>query len=302
MEKVKDMLSSVDFDVSVDDWREVGTALAICEKSTNALVGSVTTYTYPSKTGDEETMTWLGNLVVHPEYRSRGAASILLDVALSNLPATTTTFLDASPQGHHLYEKHGFRDVMHIMTLECKGAMAAGHALRELRRRTGSYSDGDVRPVSTERDIEIVEAMDEAVFGAPRANLIEAWRTSCTHGSYVDDNAYALAHRRGRTLFVGPCGVVSSNAGAVEEELLPPALDAISRTLGDCLLEVEGGMADKVMLYVPKSRTAWRNWLCELGFHEHDETTTRMSLGDDAPREELPIWKGFVALGTLDFG
>ena len=77
MEKVEDMLSSVDFDVSVDDWREVGTALAICEKSTNALVGSVTTYTYPSKTGDEETMTWLGNLVVHPEYRSRGGKSTI---------------------------------------------------------------------------------------------------------------------------------------------------------------------------------------------------------------------------------
>lgn len=77
MDKVKDMLSSVDFDVSVDDWREVGTALAICEKSTNVLVGSVTTYTYPSKTGDEETMTWLGNLVVHPEYRSRGGKSTI---------------------------------------------------------------------------------------------------------------------------------------------------------------------------------------------------------------------------------
>src|SRR5437764_9593530 len=68
------------------------------------VVGTATTTTY----GRE--LAWVGMVLVDPEYRRRGIASRLMSAALAYLDdgAVATVKLDATPDGHPVYEKLGF--------------------------------------------------------------------------------------------------------------------------------------------------------------------------------------------------
>ena len=50
--------------------------------------------------------------------------------------------------------------------------------------------------------------MDAAVFGACRGNTLRAWRDTVPQLCVVEDGVgYAVAHRRGRKLYLGPVGL-----------------------------------------------------------------------------------------------
>jgi predicted N-acetyltransferase YhbS len=91
-----------------NDWRRVlenqagGSFKAVAN---DVSVGTVTTTRYGSQ------LAWIGMMLVHPDYRRKGAGITLMQQALEHLHQfqTSTIKLDATPVGRPLYERLGFR-------------------------------------------------------------------------------------------------------------------------------------------------------------------------------------------------
>src|SRR5690349_5502736 len=89
-----------------DDWRrlirlEPHGCFAALKKG--ELVGTTTTTTYGAD------LAWVGMVLVDPENRRQGIASILLQTALEYLRGKVATVkLDATAQGKPVYERFGF--------------------------------------------------------------------------------------------------------------------------------------------------------------------------------------------------
>ena len=68
------------------------------------LVGTVTTTRYGTS------LAWIGMMLVHPEFRRRGIATMLMNRSLQYLQACGVRCikLDATPEGQHVYERLGF--------------------------------------------------------------------------------------------------------------------------------------------------------------------------------------------------
>ena len=68
------------------------------------VVGTVATISYEAR------FAWIGMVLVDPAWRGKGIGTRLLEIAIEHLArcAVPTIKLDATPQGHPLYEKLGF--------------------------------------------------------------------------------------------------------------------------------------------------------------------------------------------------
>ena len=68
------------------------------------LVGTVTTTRYGTS------LAWIGMMLVHPDYRRRGIATMLMNRSLEYLQdrGVGCIKLDATPEGQHVYEQLGF--------------------------------------------------------------------------------------------------------------------------------------------------------------------------------------------------
>src|SRR5215212_6568375 len=126
------------------------------------LVGTATTTAY----GRE--LAWVGMVLVDPEFRRRGIASLLMAAALSYLDGRgiETVKLDATPDGRHVYERLGFESELMIERWQRHGTDAADNARPE---RAGGVAASIFKAVRLEEILEL----DRAAFGADRARLVE---------------------------------------------------------------------------------------------------------------------------------
>src|SRR5678815_874884 len=68
------------------------------------LIGTTTTTTY------EDDLAWIGMVLVDPQYRRRGIATRLMQMALAYLDGKVAVVkLDATAEGNPVYEKFGFK-------------------------------------------------------------------------------------------------------------------------------------------------------------------------------------------------
>ncbi|GAQ89543.1 hypothetical protein KFL_005340080 [Klebsormidium nitens] len=122
---------------------------------------------------DRNPFGWIGNVVVHPRYRSRGLARVLLSDAVHHLQSgrrCRAVLLDATPMGKQVYDKMGFQDVcpVHRMqiapedlqraleNLESGGVEAGGGATLEVSSLGGdrTWSESEAGSVSGAEDGE----------------------------------------------------------------------------------------------------------------------------------------------------
>jgi N-acetylglutamate synthase-like GNAT family acetyltransferase len=139
-------------------------------------------------------LAWLGMVLTHPDYRRRGHARRLLDVALARARTLgiRSVKLDATDEGEPLYRSLGFE---------------TGQAIERWRR-----DPGPVEGVAIPGDV--LWDLDLAAFGADRSRFLRAlmWGRSSACGGLSGRPAYAL-HRPGRRAwYFGPC--VSRNPEA----------------------------------------------------------------------------------------
>jgi GNAT superfamily N-acetyltransferase len=117
------------------------------------VVGTVTTITY------ENCFSWIGMVLVDPEFRGRGIGRALLEQAIEFLASrgVASMGLDATPQGKLLYERLGFK-------VECE--------LERWRLRRPS-APREYRDIKT-FDLKDVLRLDREVFGADRSVLLQS--------------------------------------------------------------------------------------------------------------------------------
>jgi len=74
---------------------------------------------------------WIGNLIVHPEWRGRGVGSALLLRALAALDeaGTRTVWLTASEAGRPIYERHGFSAIDTVVRWEGQGSVGVSRGI-----------------------------------------------------------------------------------------------------------------------------------------------------------------------------
>ena len=108
-----------------------------------------------------EAFAWIGMVLVDPDAQGQGLGAALLVRAIEMRHDVPAIRLDATPAGHPLYLKQNFIEETRLRRMERMTAAPAE-----------TSGDPRVRQM-TATDLPGVAAMDEEVFGAPRAELLE---------------------------------------------------------------------------------------------------------------------------------
>lgn len=198
---------------------------------------------------------WIANLIVEPDYRSRGIGRDLMVHGLEHLRErnATTVRLDGDPQGIPLYRALGFEDEHE----SCR------FTLRE-SENPPTLDDSSAEKMSA-RDLDEVAALDAVSFGANRRRFL-ALKISVAEISVVRRRkgkivAFLLASPTDRGLRIGPCSAASCDDARC---LITAAVSAAS--------------GRPILIGLPALNTEALTMFSELGF-EQAQSCLRMRLG-----------------------
>lgn len=235
---------------TADDWAlfiAQGRALGF-RSAVGELVATSAAIVYGGRLG------WLSLVLVAPDWRHRGLASLLMTACVERLQAShVTPVLDATPAGEPVYRHFGFRPGLALTRWQGEGGTVAPDPAPE-HRSAGSA------------DLEALVALDQRANRLNRRVLLEnllqrdATRAWTTHAG--DGFAISRAGRRAR--HIGP---VAARGPAEAIDLLRTAL-----------AETEG----PVFLDVPDRWTEIADFLVAAGF-TRQRPFVRMALGSAQP-------------------
>ena len=116
---------------------------------------------------------WIGMMLVHPDFRRRGIARVLLQHCIEILQSARVKSikLDATPAGRDVYLKMGFKDEYTLTRCQTDSTKP-------------STPNQNIRPARAE-DFQNILALDQAATGAPRENLLRR---------LIEESATALVH------------------------------------------------------------------------------------------------------------
>ena len=142
------------------DWKRLianpGNVCMVAECD-NKIIGTTTAINYSNQE------VWIGMVLVDKAYRGQGISKSLLAAIFKNVESCPSIKLDATPAGQQVYKKFDFKDEYLIcrMTNTSMPPLPPG--------------DDDILPESIQsKDIPGIIALDELVFGANRAQLIQS--------------------------------------------------------------------------------------------------------------------------------
>jgi ribosomal protein S18 acetylase RimI-like enzyme len=139
------------------DWAQflaLGPEAARVAERDDRIVGSVATMNHDGR------FAWIGMVLVDPGERGRGLGTLLVRHALEIVADLPAVRLDATPAGHGLYVKLGFREEYRLSRMQA--TIPAGLA---------APAGGRIRRMGAD-DLEDVIAFDQRVFGANRAAML----------------------------------------------------------------------------------------------------------------------------------
>jgi len=212
LEACEQLLRSVHFDTSTQDWSMImryrkDDVYGVFHR--DCMVGLVSAVPYASceqvASAAAGRFGWLGNVVVHPDYRRKGLAHMLLSYGIRFLKARHNcecVLLDASSMGKPVYSKLGFKDcaLVHRMRIVDAGA-AEAWAHIGARGQDASTECFTIEPLQPEA-IPDVLTLDAEVFGGDRSLLLEEWMGHIPGTSFQARDAdgrlqgYSLSHSR----------------------------------------------------------------------------------------------------------
>jgi len=123
----------------------------------NKIVGTSTAFTY---SGD---VAWIGMVLVDKEYRGQGLSKLLLENIFKKLKSYKSIKLDATPEGLQVYKKFNFKEEYLITRMTIPSIV-----------NLSSVEDHLLLEPILSKDINEIIALDELVFGANRAQLIQS--------------------------------------------------------------------------------------------------------------------------------
>ena len=183
------------------DWKlfvENPGSVCMVAECDNKVIGTTTTINYSNQ------VAWIGMVLVDKEYRGHGVSKSLLAAIFKNLESCKSIKLDATPAGQQVYKKFDFKDeylVTRMINLSVKNL--------------SSDVDNDILPEPIQqKDIKEIIALDEIIFGANRAQLIQSLlREYPGKGEFVKRNngvtGFALGRTGNKYQQIGP--VMASN-------------------------------------------------------------------------------------------
>jgi GNAT superfamily N-acetyltransferase len=156
----------------------------------NNLMATIATVRYGRQFG------WIGMVLVNPDAQGHGIGSVMVTKAIDTLSDMPAVRLDATPAGRVLYQKYGFVDEYPLTRLE---AMAVD---------VDDEPSTIVRPM-TRGELPAVMAMDQGIFGAPRAELLEWMYDGAPEFAFVAErhgnlSGYVLGRHGHQFEHVGP--------------------------------------------------------------------------------------------------
>jgi GNAT superfamily N-acetyltransferase len=214
---------------------------------------------------------WVSMVLVRPDFRRRGYASVLLRHALEALAAEgRAAVLDATPAGHVVYEQEGFTDTWSFARWRREaGDAAPAHAVRHGLPVTRALSDADW---------PAIEALDTPAFGAHRLPLLRTLAQRLPQSARVVEQGGRL-----RGFVLGRDGREACQIGP----LLALDVDAAQALMADALRGIDGA----VYVDLLDGRDALREELQRQGF-AFQRPFTRMVHG----RKKAPGEPGAIML------
>ena len=141
-----------DWKLLVDDPHNI----CLVAEMDNKVIGTTTAMNYANAEA------WIGMVLVDKEYRGNGVSKALLAGILEKTSFIKSIKLDATEAGQPVYQKFGFKDEYIIARMVNTWAMKLWIAEQE-------FEPEQIMP----RDIREIVAIDEAVFGVNRKQLIK---------------------------------------------------------------------------------------------------------------------------------
>lgn len=211
-------------------------------------------------------LAWIGMVLVAQRWNRRGLGRLLMDHAMAAARADTIG-LHATPEGLPLYEKLGFRVTAPVYTHRGRFAGAGS--------RTGR-----TRPL-TPADLDAVRALDAAVTGADRTELLTGYLRFAGQVRVLETDGVitgcAGSWRDGEIVVIGP--VIAADIADARDLIA----DVASTVDGDVRLDTE--------------HAALADWAAESGLPLWFESTS-MVHGADLPGDRSRLFTPIMqALG-----
>ncbi|MEO8584295.1 MAG: GNAT family N-acetyltransferase [Flavitalea sp.] len=220
---------------------------SIVAVDTDKVVGAVSTIKY----GND--FSWIGMVLVDPQYQKQGIGHTLLKLTLDILQKETTIKLDATPQGREIYLKLNFRDEYPLTRMVCE-------IVRELPEEKRVS-------VITAKEFEKINNYDKKIFGANRKVLLGGmFEKYPQYAFYYEDNGKIKGYCLGRN-------------GHLYTQLGPIVADELSigkKLLLTVLKKIQG----KVVVDIFQHSAEWTDWLGSLGFKK-ERSFVRMYHGQN---------------------
>jgi ribosomal protein S18 acetylase RimI-like enzyme len=212
--------------------------------------GTVTTVRY------QDHFSWIGMVLVDPDYRRQGIGIQLLREALQILEREETIKLDATPNGREVYRQLDFVDEYRISRMQLKSSASMALPL------------SSAVPL-TQRHIAAVLAFDRDVFGADRKAVLD---------SLLNRGPQYCFFREGNNGIGGYCFGRNGHQFAHIGPVISTDLDT-ARALVVAALDAAKGAS--VVLDALHHTPQWIEWLMSIGFEEQ-RPLMRMYRGTNA--------------------
>jgi Acetyltransferase (GNAT) domain/Acetyltransferase (GNAT) family len=209
--------------------------------------GTITTVTYQKR------MSWVGMLLVAPEFQRRGIGAALLRAAIQAVGAFGVICLDATPAGKPLYDRLGFHDLYRL-----------GRWLRP-PATLGRQPAVHCHPLSREL-LPAILAYDHPVFGADRTGIVYTLQRNMPALALFSEDDQQI-----KGFCLGRQGRKYIQIGPVIADCLEIARDLLLGALQSCAQQ-------QVILDATYHHPGWNQLLHELGFVEQ-RPFIRMHLG-----------------------
>lgn len=200
------------------------------------IVGTLTTIKYG------HSFSWIGMVLVDPDFRRKGIGQQLLQEALQLLQAEETVKLDATPAGREVYLKLNFVDEYPLTRMN-------GMLTEEI------FHPARARAILKEDLPRLIE-FDSKIFGANRSSLLNwMWEKASGFAFLIEAEneikGYAMGRYGHDFIHIGP--IIAQNIGIAQDLLIA----ALNKCAGS-----------PVIIDVLHFKPEWISWLKEIGFTE----------------------------------